>query len=234
MRVGVRNTIHGWGAMEDELSRRYEVVDHNSGGAAGFYSLAGGKLASFRIQAEEAADAVCRRLGNYVPCQTHQHKLPGGDSLPDEAELVREFGISPLAARRLVFRHGSLAPSVLAVGRETGTGFSVVCRCEPTLECEVRYCIRHEHVERLGDLLTRCRLGQGACQGLDCGLRAAQIFAQERGLDAGDERRELMDYLGRRWRSVRPVLTGQQLAQAEMLMLQYTGVWQLPALVPHA
>ena len=98
----------------------------------------------------------------------------------------------------------------------------------------MRYCVRHEHVTHLGDLLTRCRLGAGACQGLDCGLRAAQIFAEERGLDATDERAELRDFLGRRWRAVRPVLTGQQLAQAEMLMLQYTGVWQLPSLVPHA
>ena len=234
VRVGVRNTIHGWGEMEDELSRRYEVVDHRGNGAAGFYSLAGGKLARFRIQAKEAADAVCQRLGNFSACQTHLHKLPGGDSMPDEEELAKEFGVSRLAVRRLLFRHGSLAPAVLETGRETSTGFSVVCACEPTLECEVRYCIRNEHVQRLGDLLTRCRLGQGACQGLDCGLRAAQIFAEERGLDAGDERRELMDFLGRRWRSVRPVLTGQQLAQAEMLMLQYTGVWQLPAMVPHA
>ena len=234
VRVGVRNTIYGWGEMEDELSRRYEVVDHSAKGAAGFYSLAGGKLASFRIQAEEAADAVAMRLNNRAPCQTHQHALPGGDSMPDEIELAREFGVSRLAVRRILFRHGSLAPAVLKIGRETSTGLNTVCACEPTLECEVRYCVRHEHVTHLGDLLTRCRLGAGACQGLDCGLRAAQIFAEERGLDATDERAELMDFLGRRWRAVRPVLTGQQLAQAEMLMLQYTGGWQLPSLVPHA
>ena len=74
----------------------------------------------------------------------------------------------------------------------------------------------------------------GACQGLRCGLRVAQIFAQERGLDSTDEREALMELLARRWRSARPVLTGQQLAQAELLMSQYTGVWQLPTLVPHA
>ena len=233
-RVGVRNTIFGWGDLEDELSRRYEVVDHASGGAANFYSLAGGKLASFRIQAKEAADAVCQHLGNFSPCQTHQHKLPGGDSMPDDAELAKAFGISRLAARRLIFRHGSWAPKVLAVGKETATGYNVVCSCEPVLECEIRYSVRHEYVRKLGDLIMRCRLGAGACQGLDCGLRAAQIFAEERGLDATDERAELMDFLGRRWRAVRPVLTGAQLAQAEMLMLQYTGVWQLPSLVHHA
>jgi hypothetical protein len=30
------------------------------------------------------------------------------------------------------------------------------------------------------------------------------------------------------------VLTGAQLAQAELLMTQFTGLWQLPALVPYA
>jgi glycerol-3-phosphate dehydrogenase len=102
------------------------------------------------------------------------------------------------------------------------------------LECEVRYCIRHEHVRRLGDLMIRCRVGSGACQGLRCALRAAQIFADERGLGPTDERGALMDLLTRRWRSARPVLTGQQLAQAELLMTHYTGVWQLPTLAPHA
>jgi glycerol-3-phosphate dehydrogenase len=233
-RVGVRNTIYGWGQTEDDLSRRYEIIDHAPLGAPGLYSLAGGKLASYRIQSQEAADAVCGRLGISTRCETHLHTLPGGDAIPDEVEVARIYGISRLAARRLIYRHGSLATRVLDVGRETPTGFSLVCACEPTLECEVRHCLRHEYVTRLGDLMTRCRVGMGACQGLHCGLRAAQIFAEERGLDTTDERGALMDLLGRRWRAARPVLKGQQLAEAELLMTQYTGLWQLPTLVPHA
>ncbi|MBI5511479.1 MAG: glycerol-3-phosphate dehydrogenase/oxidase [Deltaproteobacteria bacterium] len=233
-RVGVRNTIFGWGKNEDELSRRYDIVDHTRLGAPGLFSLLGGKLASFRVQAAETADAVCGALGIPGRCETHLHKLPGGDSMPDEAELARAYGVDRLAVRRLIHRHGSLAPRVLDVGRETPTGFSVVCAGEPTLECEVRHAVRHELVVRLGDLMTRCRIGVGACQGVDCGLRAAQIFAEERGLDPEDEREALMDLLSRRWRAARPVLTGLQLAEAELLMTQYTGLWQLPALVPHA
>lgn len=233
-RVGVRNTIAAWGKLEDDLSRGYRIVDHAEHGAPGFYSLIGGKLASFRIQAADTADIVCEMLGNKARCETHMHKLPGGDDLPDDAELARVYGISQLAARRLISRHGSLTPRVLEIGRGSPTGFAVVCPCEPTLECEVRYCIRHEHVRRLGDLMARCRIAMGACQGLRCGLRAAQIFADERGLDTTDEREALMDLLARRWRSARPVMTGQQLAQAELLMTQYTGVWQLPTLAPHS
>lgn len=233
-RVGVRNTIHGWGKLEDDLSRRYAIVNHAANGAANFYSLAGGKLASYRIQAEEAADAVCRHLNVDATCDTHRHTLPGGDSMPDEAALARQYGIDRLVARRIISRHGALSHKVLDLGRETSTGFAVVDPAEPTLECEVRYCIRNEYVTRLGDLMTRCRLGMGADMGMRGGLRAAQVFAEERGLDPTDEREALMDLLTRRWRSARPVLTGQQLAQAELLMTQYTGLWQLPTLVPYA
>ncbi len=194
----------------------------------------GGKLASFRIQAEEAADAICSQLHVTRRCETHLHSLPGGSEQLDEVELARAYNLSPLAVRRLLSRHGSLTPKVLDIGRESPSGFSVVCPCEPVLECEVRYCIRNEWVVRLGDLMTRCRIAVGACQGFDCGLRAAQLFAEERGLDPTDERMQLMDLLSRRWRSARPVLNGMQLAQAELLMTQYTGLWQLPQQVPFA
>lgn len=233
-RVGARNTVHGWAKPEDDLSRRYEVVDHAKDGAAGLFSLLGGKLASYRIQSEETADMICAHLGVQGRCQTHLHTLPGGDEIPDENELVRIYGIGALAARRVIARHGSLSHAVLDVGRETPTGFGVICPCEPTLECEIRYCIRHEYVTRLGDLISRCRVAAGACQGLRCGLRTAQIFAEERRLGPTDEREALMDLLSRRWRTARPVMTGQQLAQAELLMTQYTGLWQLPSLRPYA
>ena len=231
-RVGVRNTLFGWGVMEDDLSRGYRVIDHERQGCPGLYSITGGKLASYRVQAEDTADLVCAALGNGARCETHLHTLPGGDTLPDEAALSRAYGVSRLAVRRIISRHGSRASRVLDTGREMGSGFDVVCTCEPTLECEVRYCLRHEHVRRLSDLMIRCRAAAGPCQGTECGMRLAQIFAEERGLDGTDEREALMDLLTQRWRSARPVLTGQQLAQAELLMTQYTGLWQQPSAKP--
>lgn len=233
-RVGVRNTVGAWGEQEDALSRRFDVIDHAKDGAPGFFSLVGGKLASFRVQAEEVADRVCLDLGNKTACRTHIDRLPGGDEAPKNNALVKEYGISPLEAERVLSRHGALSPKVLDVGRESASGFATICVCEPTLECEVRYCIRHEMVRHLGDLMVRCRLGLGACQGIECGLRAAQIFAEERGLDVEDERAALMDFLSRRWRSVRPVLSQAQLAAAELMMIQYTGLWRKPTLTPFA
>ena len=77
IRIGVRNTIHAWGPSEDDLSRSYEVVDHSRLGARNLFSVIGGKLASFRQQAEDAADAVSRHLGRDSHCDTHRHALPG-------------------------------------------------------------------------------------------------------------------------------------------------------------
>ena len=229
-RVGVRNTIHGWGQLEDSLSRRYEIVDHAQEGAPGFFSLVGGKLASFRVQAEEMADAVCQHLGKKAACQTHVLPLPGGDNLPTASQLCGAYPISAIVAHRLIARHGSLAPHVLDLGVATPGGLEVLDPAEPTLACEVRWAVRHEKVVHLGDLMTRCRVAMGADMGMVGGLPAAQIFAQERGLDVATERAELMDLLGRRWRSARPILEGAQLAQMELFMQQFAGTWQLPHL----
>lgn len=229
-RVGIRNTIHGWGQLEDTLSRRYEIVDHAQDGAPGFYSLIGGKLASYRIQAQEMADAICRRLGVTALCETHKRPLPGGDRVPVPEELTRAYGVSPLAARRLIARHGSLSLQVLELGAQTPGGLTVLDPYEPTLACEVRWAVRHEKVVHLGDLMTRCRVAMGADMGMAGARAAAQIFAEERGLSVPEERAELMDLLSRRWRSARPVLTGPQLAQMELFMEQFSGNWQLPHL----
>jgi glycerol-3-phosphate dehydrogenase len=229
-RVGVRNTIYGWGQLEDSLSRRYEIVDHAHEGAPGFYSLVGGKLASYRIQAQQTADAVCRRLGVTATCETQKRPLPGGANLPTVDELVRAYKIDALVARRLIARHGSIAPKVLDLGLESPGGLEVLDPYEPTLACEVRWAVRHEKVTHLGDLMTRCRVAMGADMGMAGGLLAAQIFAEERGLDVQTERAELMDLLARRWRSARPILEGPQLAQMELFMEQFSGNWQLPHL----
>lgn len=233
-RVGVRNTMHGWGLHEDELSRGYKILDHKAQGVSGFYSLVGGKLASYRVQAEEAADAVCTILKIDTPCRTHLDALPGGEHTPDELDLTSKYPINRLTARRLIARHGALAGQVLEIGHETPTGYAIVDPNEPVLECELRYSIRNEMVNRLADMPMRVRLGMGADQGMRGGLRAAQIFAEERSLDPTSMREELMGFLRTRWRAARPVMTGQQLAQAELLMTQYTGLWQLPSLVPAA
>ena len=62
--VGIRPTLWDYGPIEDRLSREHQLFDHREEGAERLFSIAGGKLASYRIMSEEAADAICEFLGH--------------------------------------------------------------------------------------------------------------------------------------------------------------------------
>ena len=52
-------------------SRDFNVFDHSmSDGVEGLISIVGGKLTTFRLMAEHAADTACRTLGVAEPCRT--------------------------------------------------------------------------------------------------------------------------------------------------------------------
>lgn len=218
-RVGVRNTLHAYGVPEDAASRGYRIADHSAAGAAGFFSVLGGKLASYRIQAEETADAVCRYLRVAgAACQTHAHTLPGGEKTPEVAEVAAEYGITAYQAQRLIRRHGSWAHRVLELAQESPTGLHQVDNDEPVLEAEVRYCIRNEYVVHCSDLMRRCRVAMGPRMGSSSAARVAQIFAEERGLDKAAAIEECQKLLTERWQSFAPVAQDTGWAQAEAMM----------------
>src|SRR5207237_490087 len=114
--TGVRPTLFKWRRYEDELSRRYEVIDHSREGADGFISIAGGKLSMYRLMAEETSDAVCRKLGHQAACTTSTQPLPGNESDPEPAALAARCGIPVLAAIKLQTRQGSNSEKVLDEG----------------------------------------------------------------------------------------------------------------------
>ena len=206
--AGIRPTLYRYGAYEDRLSREHEVLDHGArGGRPGLFSLAGGKLASFRAMAEDAIDAVAAFLGrSAAPCRTAELPLPGGEAAADEARLAEEFRLPRQAVRRLAYRHGALAAEVLAPATERPAWRRLLCRCEPVTEAEVRYAARAERAVTLEDVMRRTRLGTGPCGGLRCALPAALALADELGRDAASARR----FLERRYRSRRAVADGAQ------------------------
>ncbi len=215
---GLRTTLYEYGKNEDELSREHQLHDHASEGAAGLFSLAGGKLASYRAQSQEVTDRILEALGKpAVPCRTHLEPLPGGEEVPDPAALAAEFGVPEPAAARAVYRHGAIAREVLELCREDPRLKLPVCREEGLLAAEVVHCARREKVRRLQDLRRRCRLALGACGGLDCARLGGQLAAHELGWSADRLRAEIADLLQVGWRERRAVLDGHQLAQEELL-----------------
>jgi glycerol-3-phosphate dehydrogenase len=225
---GLRTTIFEYGPNEDALSREHQLHDGAADGLAGLLSFVGGKLASYRAQAEEATDRILALLGRPpVPCRTHEVPLPGGDEVPDPVGLAADGLVAAPVAARLVYRHGSRAREVLRLVEEDPRLGLVLCRDEGILAAEVVYCARHEQVRRLQDLRRRCRVGLGACAGLDCARVAAQLAGRELGWDADRIRAELSDLLDLGWRERRVVLDHAQLAQEE-LVRGATGLLEVP------
>ncbi|HEY0469386.1 MAG TPA: glycerol-3-phosphate dehydrogenase/oxidase, partial [Polyangiaceae bacterium] len=127
---GVRPTLYEWGPNEDELSREHQVVDHQQHGADGLYSMIGGKLASYRLFAEEMTDLIAARLGNEAPRRSHVAPLPGGDEQVDPMQLVVQGGMDAVTATRLEYRHGGRSLRVLERMQQNPREAAVVCSCE--------------------------------------------------------------------------------------------------------
>src|SRR5690606_27192976 len=133
---GVRPTLYEWGPSEDELSRDHRVVDHAAEGADGLYSMVGGKLASYRLFAEEMTDVIARRLGSERRCQTHLLPLPGGEEQIDPMRLVLDGGMEAVTATRLEYRHGARSQRIVERMRRNPREAAVICPCEPVTEAE--------------------------------------------------------------------------------------------------
>lgn len=220
--VGARPTLYAYGPTEDELSREHEIVDHGrKDGVAGLYSMIGGKLASFRIFAEEMTDVVAKELDVKSPCTTHTAALPGGDVVVPPRPIAEKFGVPELAVRRLVYRHGSRADVVLGRTSKSRDERAVVCACEPVLECEVRHACREEGARTLEDVARRTRLGLGACGAMRCAHRGAQIVAEENGYPPREAHLLAARFLVERYQSRSMAIDGAQAQQEELLAARF-------------
>ncbi len=219
--AGVRPTLYAYGPNEDALSREHEIVDHATDGAPGIYSMIGGKLASYRLFAQELSDRVAGHdFDVQVPCSTHVRPLPGGDGIPDALELADKHGLTPVAARRLVYRHGTLALRILERAARRPSERDVTCPCEPVLEAEVRHAIRDEMARTVDDVSRRTRLGLGACGGMRCAMRCGQIVAEETGLPPRQGQALASEFLVRQAKT-RLVALGPEQARQESLALAH-------------
>lgn len=221
--AGVRPTLYEYGPCEDDLSREHRVFDHGlSEGRPGLFSIAGGKLASYRAMAEDAVDAVMGLLGRRAACRTATVPLPGAGERLDEATergLAERYGLARHTVRRLRFRHGSLAPAVLESVLEHPDWRRSVCRCEPVTEAEIRHAVRREMAVTLDDVMRRTRLGSGPCGAVRCALGAAMVVASESGRDARWAREEARRFIEGRYRARRPVVDGDGLRMEAVLRM---------------
>jgi glycerol-3-phosphate dehydrogenase len=206
----VRPTLYEWGKAEDALSREHEILDHARHGAAGLYSMIGGKLASYRMFAEEMTDRICTRLDARVRCSTHLEKLPGGEEQVAAESVAEQAGIDVLSARRLVYRHGSRARQLAEQMQLKPKSREVVCPCEPVRRVEIEHAVEHEWAFDVDSVARRTRLGLGSCGGIRCAARCGALVAQltERSPEAG--RQMAYDFLRRAERQRASIVRGPQ------------------------
>ncbi|HZO16453.1 MAG TPA: FAD-dependent oxidoreductase, partial [Polyangiaceae bacterium] len=216
--AGVRPTLYEYGKLEDDLSRDHEIVDHAEHGADGLYSMIGGKLASYRLFAEEMVDILARRFDLARACQTHVSPLPGGDEEVDSLVLSGDLRIDAVAARRLVYRHGSRVTRISERIHRRPSEARVVCVCEPVLEAEVREVLVSEFARSVADVSRRTRLGLGACGGMRCAARCGAIVAEELDLPPADGMRQALTFLHHQART-RTCALGPEQARQEALAI---------------
>ncbi|MFO7835443.1 MAG: FAD-dependent oxidoreductase [Candidatus Thorarchaeota archaeon] len=221
---GVRPLVADWKKPEGDVTRGYEIIDHEDEGAAGIFSFTGGKLVMCRHMAEAVTDLVCEKLGLDRECTTHSGALPGMADDVDVLALAKEYGVSQHTVERMRARRGTETEQVLELADAHPEWKTTVCTCEPVMEAELRYSIQEEFPRSLNDLRRRVRLGTGPCQGTFCTYKASAILTKELDWSGIDHQLEIMDYLAERWKGKRPSLRGQQLSQEELVHGIYSCV----------
>jgi glycerol-3-phosphate dehydrogenase len=186
--AGVRALVRQPG-RESSVSRMHKIVDGEPVAPDGVISVLGGKITGYRAIAEEATDAVCRRLGTADRrCTTAETLLPG-------ARGAAPPGAQGGLAAHLYDLYGARAAEVAALARSDERLARALSPKYPDIAAQVVFSIRTEHCVTLADFLRRrSLLGASDDQGCDGAGPAAALMAAELGWTAGRLQTELEAY----------------------------------------
>jgi glycerol-3-phosphate dehydrogenase len=202
--AGLRPLIGGSGDSTVKTSREHKVTTD----ATGLVRIGGGKYTTYRVMAKDVVDAALGRdAARDRPSLTHDQPLLGAAPVAELDRLAGGIGgslasLDPLAANRLVRRHGTEAPALLDLGRElglvAGDGRPQGLGVDGYLAAEVAWAARHELARSLDDLLARrMRLAQVLPdRGASIAPFAAELLGAELGWDEARRAAEVEAYLG--------------------------------------
>lgn len=203
------------------VSRGIVLLDHaERDGLEGFITITGGKLMTYRLMAEWATDAICRKLNHSRPCTTADTPLPGSQE-PVEKTLQRMISLPAPLRGSAVYRHGDRTPTWLGNSR---LHRSVVCECEAVTAGEVEYAVENLAVNNLLDLRRRTRVGMGTCQGELCACRASGLLQRFNVTTSTQSLAQLSNFLNERWKGVQPIAWGDALRESELTRWVYQGL----------
>lgn len=211
--AGVRPLTGGSGSKsgtdDRAVSRGFSLVDHAGENRNNFITITGGKMTTFRLMAEKAADLAAKKLGVLQTCRTHRVRLKSG--APTE---MTEAGMS-----------------VRLRSQKKDPGDMTMCECEIITRGQFNRLIswlkKRKKKADLNTLRIHSRLGKGACQGTFCSQRVTAFMYDEDYLKEDDGIHNIKDLLEERFLGQRPVLWGAQLAQAELNEALFCGFYGL-------
>ncbi len=203
------------------VSRGIVLLDHAvRDGLEGFITITGGKLMTYRLMAEMATDAICRKLNHNAPCTTAETPLPGSQE-PPEKTLHKIVSLPAPLRGSAVYRHGDRTPAWIGDSRLKR---SLVCECESVTAGEVQYAVENLGVKNLLDLRRRTRVGMGTCQGELCACRAAALLHRYQVTTPAQSLTQLSEFLNERWRGVQPIAWGDALRESEFTRWVWQGL----------
>lgn len=179
-----------------KVSREHTVTQI----APGMSAIAGGKLTTYRVMAEDAVDFALGERAKTLPSVTERIKLVGAEGyevLASRAEaLAAENGWDTARTEHLLERYGAELTDIIAqIEKDPSLGVPLAAAPQ-FLRADVLQAVRAEGALHLEDvLIRRVRLDLEA---KDRGLAAAEeiisIMAPELGWDEATQQRELATY----------------------------------------
>ena len=158
--AGARALERVEGVAEGRVPREHEIRDHAArDGVRGIVSIVGGKLTAYRGIAQEAVDAVSKRLDHRARCSTRTRPLPGacdGDALMAElGPRASQLGLAPDQLARLVGVYGATARALLDRVERDGSLASRLGPGSAATRVEIVHAVEAEDAATLADVLLR-------------------------------------------------------------------------------
>lgn len=197
--AGVRPLVSDGPAGDDrKVSRGFALIDHARDGLDNFITITGGKLTTYRLMAEKAADLACAKLGIAAACRTRTEPLP--------ASTLGQWTEPGKGPRTWVERRTE--------------DDLILCECEMVSRNVIDSIVDEAAAMRGRSLLKaigmRSRVGKGPCQGGFCGPRITAHLYDTGHVTGEQGLAELKTFTERRWRGFSPILWGIPLMQADL------------------
>lgn len=158
--AGVRALLDSGDAGSASSVSREHIIRRGPGG---MFTIAGGKLTTFRSMAAELVDEVAAELARREgrprpePAATDTEPLPGGEAadLAPMRQTVLELGLAPATADHLLQHYGTEAAAICNLGRLERGLLARLHPDHPAIEAEVVHHARRELATHIDDVLVR-------------------------------------------------------------------------------